>query len=44
MPAAAIVTTDFGYVQLKAKPSPKKAKKAKKAKKRRAIRKRLRGH
>jgi uncharacterized protein YkwD len=44
MPAAAIVTTDFGYVQLKAKPSRKKAKKAKKAKKRRAIRKRLRGH
>ncbi|MDX6617404.1 MAG: hypothetical protein QOD60_2495 [Solirubrobacterales bacterium] len=45
MPAAAIVTTDFGYVQLNAKPSPKKAKKARKAKKkRRAIRKRLRGH
>jgi uncharacterized protein YkwD len=43
MPAAAIITTDFGSVQLKAKAKPKhKSKKAKKAKKRRAIRKRAR--
>jgi hypothetical protein len=39
MPAAAIVTNDFGYVQPKANAKSKKSKKAKKARKARKARK-----